>query len=367
MSDFEKESDEIGKSEMGIGICPSEMPVLLLYDLDPKWSAQEQAGALYLASQVAKALRTAGFPTTLVPVTNSDLDGVLSNYDPLEYIVFNWCESLPGVRHSEWLVADYLEQHGFTFTGASSATLASAYDKCRVKRLLGEAGILTPAWELYDKGCSVSWRRFPAIVKPSAEHCSEGIHRDSVVMTETSLKNRIRYIIRRFQHPALVEDFIDGRELHVSLWGNGDIDVLPPAEMEFPPFKDVHSRLCTYEAKFVSKSEQYRNIKTLLPAPLSEFELREVEQVCRAAYVLMGCRDYARIDMRIRDGLFYVLDINPNADICPDTSTVLAAELAGYAYDDFLSRLVLLAAERHPRWEGELALPVLASSRWASN
>jgi D-alanine-D-alanine ligase len=352
---------------MRIEICPSEIPVLLLYNLDPKWSTREQTEALDATSQLDKALRIAGFPTSLIQVTNSDLDSVLSGYNPLEYIVFNWCESLPGVHHSEWLVAEYLEQHGFTFTGAGSATLASAYDKRHVKRLLDEAGIPTPTWELYDKGCSIDWRRFPAIIKPSREHCSEGIHPDSVVMTETRLKSRIRYVIRRFQHPALVEDFVDGRELHVSLWGNRDIDVLPPAEMEFPPFKDVHYRLCTYESKFVSQSDQYRNIKTLLPAPLSECELRELEQVCRAAYVLMGCRDYARIDMRMKDGLFYILDINPNADICPDTSTIAAAELAGYTYDDFLKRLVLLAAERHPRWESEFSLSTLATSHRVSD
>jgi D-alanine-D-alanine ligase len=352
---------------MGIDICPSEIPVLLLYNLDPKWSTREKAEALDATSQVGKALCTAGFPTTLVQVTNSDLDSVLSDYDPLEYIVFNWCESLPGIHHSEWLVAEYLEQHDFTFTGAGSAALASAYDKCQVKRRLDEAGILTPTWELYDKGCSIDWRRFPAIIKPSREHCSAGIHGESVVMTETRLKNRVRYVIKRFQQPALVEDFVDGRELHVSLWGNRDIDVLPPAEMEFPSFKDVHYRLCTYESKFVAESERCRNINTLLPAPLSECELREVEQVSTTAYSLMECRDYARIDMRMKDGLFYILDINPNADICPDTSTIYAAELAGYAYDDFLKRLVLLAAERHPRWESEFVLPVRTRSRRVSN
>lgn len=352
---------------MGIDICPSEIPVLLLSDLDPKWPTPEKAEVLDATSQVRNSLCTAGFPASLVQVTNSDLDSVLSGYDPLEYVVFNWCESLPGVHHSEWLVAEYLEQHGFTFTGAGSATLASAYDKCNVKRLLDEAGILTPAWKLYDKGCSTDWGRFPAIIKPSREHCSAGVHRDSVVMTETSLKNRVRYIIRRFQHPALVEDFVDGRELHVSLWGNRHIDVLPPAEMKFPPFKDVRYRLCTYESKFVEESESYNDIEIVLPAPLSECELREVERVCRAAYVLAGCRDYARIDMRMKDGLCYILDINPNADISPDTSTIYAAELAGYTYSDFLKRLVLLAAERHPKWESEFVLPVRARSRRVSN
>jgi len=352
---------------MGIDISPSEIPVLLLSNLDPQWSTREKAEALDATSLVDKALRTAGFPTTLVQVTTSHLDSILSGYDPLEYIVFNWCESLPDVHHSEWLVAEYLEQHGFTFTGASSATLASAYDKCHVKRLLDEAGILTPTWGLYGKGCSIDWRRFPAIIKSSREHCSAGIHRDSVVTTGTSLKNRVRYVIKRFQHPALVEDFIDGRELHVSLLGNRDIDVLPPAEMKFPSFKDLHYRLCTYESKFVEESESYNNIEIVLPAPLSECELHELEQVCRAAYALVGCRDYARIDIRMKDGLFYILDINPNADICPDTSTIYAAELAGYTYNDFLKRLVLLAVERHPRWESEFALPVRARSRRASN
>jgi D-alanine-D-alanine ligase len=352
---------------MGIEICPSEIPVLLLYNLDPKWSTREKEEALSSTAQLGEALRTARFPITPVQVTSTDLDIALSGYDPLEYIVFNWCETLPGIHHSEWLVAEYLEQHGFTFTGAGSAALASAYDKCRVKRLLDEAGLPTPLWELYDKGSSINWSRFPAIIKPSREHCSEGIHRDSVVMTETNLKKRIRYIIRRFEHPALVEDFIDGRELHVSLWGNRNIDVLPPAEMEFPPLNDVHSHLCTYESKFVPQSQQYRSINTLLPAPLSDSELREIERICRVAYALMGCRDYARIDMRMKDGLLYVLDINPNADICPDTSTISAAELAGYTYSDFLMRLVLLAAERHPKWETEFALPVPARSRRVSN
>jgi D-alanine-D-alanine ligase len=348
---------------MGIGTYPSEIPVLLLYSLDPSWSTHEQAEALDATSQVGNALRTAGFPTTRVEVTNSDLDDVLSAYDPLEYIVFNWCESLPGVHHSEWLVADYLEQRGFTFTGSSSAALALSLDKCRVKQLLDEAGILTPRWEACKNGSSTNWGRFPAIVKPSKGHCSEGINRNAVVVTEASLKNRILHIVKRFKQPALVEDFIAGRELHVSLWGNGDIDVLPPAEMEFSSFKDEHDWLCTYEAKFVPESEQYRKIRTLLPAPLSARELRNVEKISKAAYTLIGCRDYARIDMRMKNGLFYITDINPNADICPDTSTVSAAEFAGHTYCGFLERLVLLAAKRHPGRGNEYALSTSAMSR----
>jgi D-alanine-D-alanine ligase len=348
----------IEKPEMGIEICLPEIPILILYNLDPKWSAQEQEGVIEVTSQVGQAISVTGHPTTLVPVKSSDLDSVLSDFNPLDYIIFNWCEGLPGVPDSEPIVAEYLEQHHFTFTGATSATLQLAADKSRVKRLLDEAGIPTPRWETFEKSSSVNWKHFPAIVKPSREHCSEGIHRNAVVRTETRLKNRIRYVIKRFQHPALVEDFIDGRELHISLWGDGDIEMLPPAEMEFPPFEEQYGRVCTYESKFVPESKQYRNIKTVLPAPLSENELSDLEQICKAAYLLMECRDYARIDLRMKDGHFYILDINPNADICPDTSTIAAAELAGYTYKDFLSRLVSLAAQRHAKRISELAVPV---------
>jgi D-alanine-D-alanine ligase len=347
---------------MGMSIYPSEIPVLLLYNLDPKWSTREQAEVLDVTSRVGRTLSIGGYPTTLVPVTNSDLDSVLSDYNPLEYIIFNWCESLPGIHDSESLVVEYLEQHGFTFTGASSATLALTTDKKRVKQLLDEAGILTPRWETYNKSSSIDWKHFPAIVKSSNEHCSEGINRNAVVTTEVSLKNRIRYMIRRFQHPALVEEFIAGRELHVSLWGNGNIEMLPPAEMEFSSIKDECDRLCTYESKFVPESKQYKNINMLLPAPLSECELASVEQICKAAYMLMGRCDYARIDIRMKNGLFYITDINPNADLSPDTSMIAAAEFTGYTYADFLGRLVLLAAERHPARRTELALASRNSS-----
>jgi D-alanine-D-alanine ligase len=328
----------------------SEISVLILFNLDPDWPARERADVYTLTSQFCRAIEEAGYRAELVPVIESDLGGILSGFDPLKHIVFNWCEGLPGVHHSEWLVAEYLERHDFTFTGASASTLALAQDKPRIKTLLDSSGIRTPGWRLYHDVSNVRWRRFPAIVKPSREHCSEGIDRNAVVTGDEALKNRVRYIIEEYRQPALVEDFIDGRELHVSLWGDGTINMLPPAEMEFSLFDDEQDRLCTYESKFVPESAQYNNIKTVLPAHLDAEELDNVESLCRAAYLAAGCRDYARIDMRIKDGLYYILDINPNCDICPDTSTISAAELAGYDYGEFGDNIVRLAGRRHPVW-----------------
>ena len=333
---------------MPITFCPSEISVLLLFNLDFNWSSQEQEDVLRITSQLDRAITELGYKTTLVPITANNLDIALSNYDPLDHIVFNWCEGLPGVEHGEWLVAEYLEQRGFAFTGASSNTLELAQDKCRIKQLLGGYGILTPDWQIYDSAVNVRWNRFPAIVKLSKGHCSEGIDSSAVCTTEAELNKRIRYITQEYQQPALVEDFIIGRELHVSLWGNGSIDMLPPAEMDFSLLNNERDWICTYESKFIPDSEQYKKIKTVLPARLSQAERNEIERTCKSAYLVSGCRDYARIDMRIKDGAFYIIDVNPNADISSDTSTILAAEISGYNYGAFVDRIIRLAAHRHP-------------------
>ncbi len=333
---------------MPINSLLSKTSVLLLYNLDPCWSAQEQQAAIDAAGALETALGEAGCKSIPVPVAHSDLEPILAGYNRLGHIVFNWCEGLPGVLHSEWLVAAYLERCGFTFTGANAACLAQAQDKCSIKRLLDQAGITTPIWQAYTDASAVTWDRFPAIVKPSEEHCSEGIDRDAVCMTETELRKRVEYVIGRYRQAALVEEFIDGRELHVSLWGNGAIEVLPPVEMGFSMFNDQHDRICGYEAKFVPESASYQNITTILPAPLSQAEADSLDQVCRSAYSVTGCRDYARIDLRMKNGSFYVIDVNPNSDISPDTSTIMAAEYLGYSYGEFGERIIRLAAERRP-------------------
>lgn len=347
---------------MPVAIDPSALHVLVLYNVEPSWTPQEKQEVVSLSAQLGHALSHVGHPTTLVDLPHADLPAVLDQYDPLSYVVFNWCESIPGVPHSESLVAETLESLGFTFTGASGEALALSQNKQRVKNLLEKSTIPTPAWRVYDSPHADGWDLFPAIVKPIHEHCSEGITPASVVMTEAELENRIAYILDSYRQAALVEDFIDGREFHVALWGNGNIEVLPPAEMDFSDFSDVHDRLCTYEAKFVPGSVHYEGIKTLLPAPLHEDELHALEETCRAAYRLLQCRDYGRIDLRMRDGVCFVLDVNPNADISNDASLACAAEAEGYSYGETASRIVRLAARRHPVWgKGGLIGPLCAA------
>lgn len=326
------------------------VPVLLLYDLDPSWTREEKDEIDALSAQLGDAIAAAGHPTDLVPVEDENIAAALEDYDAMEHVVLNWCESVPGVPHSEQAVAETLESLGFAYTGAPPAALELAEDKRRMKQLCDRAGIPTPEWRVYGRADAGGWNRFPAIVKAANEHCSEGITRESVVMSAQELEERIAIVLDTCRQPALVEDFIDGREFHVWLWGNGHISMLPPVEMDFSSFSDIHDRLCSYDAKFVPGSAHYEGIEIIAPSLLDGGSLAELERVCRAAYTAVGCRDYGRIDVRARDGVFHVLDVNPNADISPDASLAWAAECAGYTYGEAGSRIVKLAALRHPVW-----------------
>jgi D-alanine-D-alanine ligase len=327
---------------------PQDLPVLLLYNIDPAWERAEQDEAITATQELIDALRQVGHPVTPVQVNDLDLRRFLSPYNPDQFVILNWCEAVPGIAHSDALVTDVLEEMGFAYSGSPPEVLRLSGDKEKVKDVLLRVGVPAPQGCVCAAAQSVSWDRFPAIVKPVREHCSIGITPDAVVLDMNALLERIAFVTGTYQQPALVEEFIDGREFRVTLWGNEDVEVLPPVEMEFSAFSDLRERLCSWDAKFTPGSRHYTEIRTVAPAPLTAEELRLLEDVSRAAYRAMGIRDYARFDFRLREGVFYLLDPNPNPDISADASLALTAELAGFSYGQMGSRLIRIAARRHP-------------------
>jgi len=326
----------------------SGFKVLLLYNLNFTWPADDLAAAQRDALIAREALVEKGCTVEVVALWDADLAGRLREYDPATCIVLNICEELPGVPRSESRVTEVLETLGFTYTGSPADVLVCSWNKAQVRRLLERHGLPVPRWRVFRTAQPDGWDCFPAIVKPAYEHCSVGLTTDAVVFTPAELARRIDYVLATFRQPALVEDFIDGREFHVGLWGNGNVETLPPAEMDFSAFADPRERLCTYESKFCPGTPHYERVEVRVPAALSPAEANLLERVSLGAYQALGCRDYARMDLRMRDGIFYVLDVNPNPDISPDTSIVEAACVAGYSYGELLGRLIRLAAQRHP-------------------
>jgi len=325
---------------------------MMLYNLNPDWADSEREVVIRLSDDVALGLRKLGHPVHPIPLEDTDLTGTLRRWDPAEHVLFNWCEEIPGIQHSEPLAVHTIDDLDFVYTGSTHDVLMLCEDKPRIKEALSRRKVPVPRWGVYTTDAIEDWDCFPAIVKAAYEHSSVGMSPRSVVTTLAELRSQVQFILTKLSQPAVVEDFIDGREFHVSLWGdgNGGFHLLPPVEMDFSRLSDFHQRLCSYDAKFSVDSFAWRAIETRIPAVLSTEEQQQLAAVCIAASDVAGCRDYARIDVRQRNGIFYVLDVNPNPDLSADASMACAAETVGYAYPAMLSRLICLAARRHPRW-----------------
>ncbi|MBN2763422.1 MAG: hypothetical protein JXR41_10050 [Bacteroidales bacterium] len=324
------------------------MKVLVLYDLNPAWDKFEISNARDSGMEIFQSLNDEGIETYLEELNDPDLGKILRKYNPADTIVFNLCESLPGINNSESKAVKIIRNHGFTYTGNTPEVIGLSYNKQKVKEKLVSLGIQVPHGAVLNPHEAADWHLFPAIVKPSCEHCSLTLTEKSVVYDTSSLKEQIYLVNKELNQEALVEDFIDGREFHVSVWNNTPPEILPPAEMDFSAFHEARERLCTYDSKFIPGSEHYEKIKTLIPAPLDKKLLERLENKVFTTWKGFGCLDYARFDFRLRDNKLYLLDINPNHDISIDTSFAMAAELNNYSYSKVLKRIVMMAAERHP-------------------
>ncbi|MGQ9620824.1 MAG: D-alanine--D-alanine ligase family protein [Bacteroidales bacterium] len=324
------------------------MKVLVIYNVDPAWDRSEIRDARKSNRVLYESLKCEGIETYFEELNNSFLEKILDKYNPEDTVVFNLCETLPGIPHSERRVVEIIRNKGFTFTGNLPEIIELSYNKQKVKEILYSLGVTVPYGKVLSTEEAESWELFPAIVKPSREHCSLTLTEKSVVYEKESLQEQIRLVNNELKQPAMVEEFIDGREFHLSVWKNNPPEVLPPVEMDFSAFSEASKRLCTYDSKFTPGSEHYEKIKAIVPASLSENLLRKLKREVLTTWRGFGCMDYARFDFRLRDGKFYLLDVNPNNDISIDASFTMAVETGGYSYSQMAKQIVIMATERHP-------------------
>jgi len=320
----------------------TDLNIILLYDLHPTWEPHEIEEMVTEVNLMQAALHDVGHTVQPLALWDDKIEILLSPFRNQDFVVFNWSDGIPGVPRSYDMVAGTLESLGFAYTGSSREALAFNDDKRLVKALLDRSDIPTPRWHVFEVDNPDGWDCFPAIVKPALEHCSLGLGPESIVTNSEELQQRITHVQNEFQQPALVEDFIDGREFPVWLWGDGTVEMLPLLEWDFSPYPDLHQRLLDFDSKFCPNKHEV----AFSVAQLGQAELKQLEEIVVAAYHLLGCRDYGRLDVRLRDGVFYVLDVNANPDIAANNSLATACKLAGYSYGQMASRLVNLAWRR---------------------
>ena len=176
------------------------------------------------AQTIQEALSTLGYQTNKISVNASlvELSNTLSNYSNQDTFIFNICDGFGGKNFGSVQVIELIEALGFKHTGATAAVIAQCTDKARAKEFLIRNGVPTPAYEIFDRPEGKTNLEFPIIVKPQLEDASLGIDLRSVVCTQAELLARVRYVIEQYDQPALVEEFVQGRELSVALLGNGE-------------------------------------------------------------------------------------------------------------------------------------------------
>jgi D-alanine-D-alanine ligase len=234
-----------------------------------------------------------------------------------------------------------MEELRIHFTGSGSSALIDCLDKAFTKSRLRRARIITPAYEIYHPNDIINTKlKFPLIAKPIHEDGSVGISDDSISKNVAELAGTVKKIHEIYEQAALVEEYIEGRDITASVIGNGEeVTVLPLSESVF--YKHDGPTLLTFEANWVPESKAYQNSVSKCPCELDyEVELR-IKDFAKKAYKIMRCRDYARIDFRLRDKTPYVLEVNPNPCINPiGSGFVTSGEASGLSYDELINKIL---------------------------
>lgn len=330
---------------MRVAVCFNEAPPKVQRG-EARDLAAEQ-GASSEARAVFKALTSLKHQVEIIPLVSDPLAFAkrLGTYKP--DVVFNLCEGFWGDARQEMNVAGLLEMLRIPFTGSRSLCLGLTQDKARTKDLLLQKGIPSPNYLLVRPGehyPRLNNLTFPLIIKPRFEDASQGIDAASVVDDAAGVMDRIRYVHEVYRQGALVEEFIEGRELNVAILGDKQLTVLPVAEIQFA--KELTRPIVCFDGKWHTDSASYQGTMPVCPAKLTAKQDLLVRDVALRAYKLLECRDYARVDMRLRDGKPYILEINANPDISPDAGLARAAKVAGISYAKMIERILTMATQR---------------------
>lgn len=265
-------------------------------------------------------------------------------------VVFNLTEHFNAVSAYDRNVAGLLEMMGVPYTGSSPTGLTLCKNKGMAKELLAYHKIRVPNFALFSPKATIKKPprlKFPLFIKPAEEEASYGISQDSFVETEEALEERIRFIHERMNQTALAEEYIEGREIYVSLIGNERLQVLPLREVIFTEVPADQPKFSTFKAKWDDAYRKRWGIQNVFAEPFPDGTVQRIGKICKAVYRALRIHGYGRIDLRVTpEDEVVILEANPNPNLDRDDEFAQSAIKAGLTYERMIQRIVRLALSR---------------------
>jgi D-alanine-D-alanine ligase len=284
----------------------------------------------------------------------SELRRAITEWKP--DIVFNLLEEFDGIVTYDQHVVAFLELMHQPYTGCNPRGMLLSRDKVLSKQLLTYHRVPTPQFMLFARGKKPripKKLRFPMFVKSSTEDASLGIAHASVVSDEKQLVERIAFIHEQTHSDALVEEYIEGRELYVGVLGNDRLTVLPVWEMTFGSLPENLPAIATRKVKWDRRYQQKYGITTAAADNLPDGTVARLEQLSKRIFRALHLTGYARMDFRLRaDGALFVLEANANPNLSAAEDLSQSARTAGMSYDELLHRILQLGANYPAAWRG---------------
>lgn len=282
------------------------------------------------------------------------IKATITDWNP--HIVFNLMESFEGIGMFDQNVVSYLELLRVPYTGCNPRGLMLARDKALSKTLLAYHRIPVPEFAVFRVGRAIQRPKrlkFPLIVKSLTQESSIGISQASVVEDDDKLRERVRFIHHSIGTDAIVERYIEGRELYVGVIGNLKLQVFPVWELQFKKMPEENWRIATERVKWSDSYQKKHGITSDLASDLAPDVSEQVQRIAKRVYRTLDLSGYARVDLRLDgDGKVYVLEANPNPQLAYGEDFAESAEKAGVSYEQLLQRIMSTGLSWRPERQG---------------
>lgn len=329
-----------------------KLKVLALFDavapttLDQDLTAELKTEDWKTEANVLAALDQLGHTTQHLAIFD-DLDLLrpkLQSFEP--DVIFNLADQFKNNRAFDQNIVSFLEMQGVPFTGCGSTGLTLCKHKGISKKILGYHRIHVPEFTVIGRGKRIGRAKplqFPILVKPLKEEASLGISQASLVESDEQFKERVQFIHEKYDSDVIAEEYIDGRELYVSILGNHRLEVFPIRELVFKEVPPDEPKIATYRAKWDEEYRKRWGLQNQFAEGLDPAFVREIEHVCKRIYHLLTIDGYARIDLRLTaDHKLYFIEANPNPILAEDEDFAQSAARAGSPYPRLIDRIMRL-------------------------